>query len=91
MGERNTVKVNIRIINFKRLLNSKVLLINLTSANTELAKNLVLSGLSLDFYDKNLNSNTAKLVEANDTKNNFYLNFNDIGKEVINILIYYKI
>ena len=56
--------------------NSKVLLINLTSSITELAKNLVLSGVSLLIYDD------QSVVDNSDIETNFFLSQDDIGNKV---------
>ena len=71
--------------NQKRLNNSKVLLINLTSNICELAKNLILSGVSLYLYDKC--SGSECLVSDEDIQSNFFLSEEDIGHSVINVNI----
>jgi hypothetical protein len=57
-----------------------VLLINLTSVITELAKNLILSGVSLYLYDKKNDSET--LITEKDIETNFFISEEEIGKNV---------
>jgi hypothetical protein len=57
-----------------------VLLINLTSNICELAKNLILSGVSLYLYDKCNGSEC--LVNDIDIQSNFFLSDEDIGNSV---------
>jgi hypothetical protein len=51
--------------------------VNLTPAITELGKNMVLSGISLCLYDK-------EVVNQADIENNFYISNEGLGKEVRN-------
>jgi hypothetical protein len=53
-----------------------VLLVGLTPAVSELGKNIVLSGISVYLLD------FGHIVDEMDYENNFYISFNDIGKEV---------
>ena len=66
--------------NQNKLNKSKVLLINLNSVIVELAKNLILSGMNLYFFDKDERGDGIKISEE-DVNNNFFLNCDDIGKE----------
>ena len=52
---------------------NKILLINLTSCVTELARILILAGFNIYLYDK-------EIINENDINNNLLLNENDIGK-----------
>ena len=52
---------------------NKILLINLTSCVTELARILILAGFNIYLYDK-------EIINQNDINNNLLLNENDIGK-----------
>jgi ubiquitin-like 1-activating enzyme E1 A len=61
--------------NQTKLNNSKVLLINLNCAITELGKNLILSGISLYLFDNN------KTISQEDVNSNFFLNVNDCDKD----------
>jgi molybdopterin/thiamine biosynthesis adenylyltransferase len=74
-GKENQIKLN----------HSYVLLINLNSVITELAKNLVLAGVNLFLFDK-IQNNSSNLVCEEDVKNNFFLNQADINKTRICIL-----
>jgi len=69
----------------KKLSNSKVLLINLTVGITELAKNLILSGVNVYLYDKNQNKND-RLIDEKDINTNFFLNSSDLNKKRIKII-----
>ena len=74
---------NIRLFGIetqKKLFETKVLLINLTPALTELAKNLILSGTKLILYDD------ETIVTENDINNNFFLNSEDLNKNKSNSL-----
>lgn len=74
---------NIRLFGIetqKKLFETKVLLINLTPAVTELAKNLILSGTQLILYDD------ETIVTENDINNNFFLNSEDLNKNKSNSL-----
>ncbi len=52
---------------------NKILLINLTSCMTELARLLIIGGFNIYLYDK-------EIINENDINNNLLLNENDIGK-----------
>ena len=52
---------------------NKILLINLTSCVTELARLLILAGFNIYLYDK-------EIINENDINNNILLNESDIGK-----------
>ena len=54
-----------------RLSNSRVMLLNLTSSVTELAKNLILSGVNVYLYDKNKKKKNIK-VKDGDINSNFF-------------------
>ena len=69
-----------------RLSNSRVMLLNLTSSVTELAKNLILSGVNVYLYDKNKKKKNIK-VKDGDINSNFFLSKADLGKERIKVLI----
>lgn len=56
-----------------RLLNSNVLIIELTGSNTELAKNLILAGVNITICDD-------KLITEVDADTNFLFGSSDIGK-----------
>ena len=74
---------NIRLFGIetqKKLFETKVLLINLTPAVTELAKNLILSGTQLILYDD------ETIVTENDKNYNFFLNSEDLNKNKSNSL-----
>jgi len=74
---------NIRLFGMetqKKLFETKVLLINLTPAITELAKNLILIGTQLILYDD------ETIVTDNDINNNFFLNSEDLNKNKSNSL-----
>ncbi len=57
----------------------------MNSAITELAKNLILSGVSLYLYDKE--NEIDNLIDMNDVNSNFFINEDDIGFIVIYKLI----
>lgn len=66
--------------NQEKLMTSQVLLINLNCAVTEVAKNLILAGINVILYDRDLNGNKL-LVTIEDVQSNFFLNPYDINKE----------
>jgi len=74
-GKENQIKLN----------NSHVLLINLNSVITELAKNLVLAGVNLFLFDNNQNER-PQLICMYDVKNNFFINQDDINKVRTSVL-----
>jgi hypothetical protein len=59
----------------------------LTTTITELAKDLILAGLNIEIYDKNLYKG-INLITEEETYHNFFLSKNEIGKEVNFILNY---
>ena len=61
---------------------NKILLINLTSCVTELARLLILAGFNIYLYDK-------EIINENDIKNNFFLKENDLGKNRIDVIYNY--
>ena len=69
-----------------RLSNSRVMLLNLTSSVTELAKNLILSGVNVYLYEKNKKKKNIKDTDG-DINSNFLLSKADLGKERIKVLI----
>ena len=66
-----------------KLTKTKILLINLTSCITELAKLFILAGFNVYLYDK-------EVITKNDAVNNIYLNEEDIGKSRLE-MIYNKL
>jgi ubiquitin-like 1-activating enzyme E1 A len=74
-GKENQIKLN----------HSYVLLINLNSVITELAKNLVLAGVNLFLFDNNQNE-APQLISMEDVKNNFFINQDDIDKVRTSVL-----
>ena len=66
-----------------KLTKTKILLINLTSCITELAKLFILAGFNVYLYDK-------EVITKNDAINNIYLNEEDIGKSRLD-MIYNKL
>ncbi len=71
--------------NQSKLSNSHVLLINLNSTITELAKNLILSGINLYLYDKDKKGQNRN-VTTEDMNSNYFLNLSHVGRERISIL-----
>jgi molybdopterin/thiamine biosynthesis adenylyltransferase len=62
-----------------KIAKSKILLINLTSSITELAKLLILKDFNVYLYDK-------EKVTENDVNNNIYIKEEDLGKKRIDII-----
>jgi molybdopterin/thiamine biosynthesis adenylyltransferase len=58
-----------------------VLLVELTGSNTELAKNLILSGANISIFDDNT-------INEQDVDTNFLFGKHEIGLSVILIFIY---
>ncbi len=58
---------------------SRVLIINLNNACTELARHLVLSGINLNLVD----ASADLLVEAHHVESDFLFSQSDIGHQVI--------
>jgi ubiquitin-like 1-activating enzyme E1 A len=69
-----------------KLSKSHVLLININTVVTELAKNLLLSGINLYIYDKRDEGENWLVVEG-DIGNNYFLNLSHLGQERIKVLI----
>ena len=67
------------LVKQKQINKNKILLINLTSSMTELARLLVISGFNIYLYDK-------EIVTENDINNNIFLEENDYGKYRIDII-----
>lgn len=68
----------IRLFGFdlqKKLLQARVLVSPLNPTNVEFAKNIILTGLAVDFFD-------SELVSQKDTSEDFLLSAEDIGKKV---------
>ena len=61
---------------------NKILLINLTSSITEIARLFILGGFNIYLYDK-------EIINENDIKNNFFLKENDLGKNRIDVIYNY--
>jgi len=61
----------------------------MNSAMTELAKNLILTGVNVDIYDNysNGNENIETLVSELDIASNFFLNNDDLGKSRASVLL----
>lgn len=76
--------------NQQKLSSSCVLLINLNTVITELAKNLLLSGININLYDKcehqSEGESQNKLVSEQDVNNNYFLNNSHIGEERVKVL-----
>lgn len=76
--------------NQQKLSSSCVLLVNLNTVITELAKNLLLSGININLYDKSEqgeeNISQNKLVSEQDVNNNYFLNNSHIGLERVKVL-----
>ena len=62
-----------------KLIQNKILLINLTSSMTELSKLLITAGFNIYLYD-------TEIITKNDAINNIYLTEEDIGKNRLDIL-----
>ena len=62
-----------------KIAKSKILLINLTSSITELAKLLILKDFNIYLYDK-------EKVTENDVNNNIYIQKEDLGKKRIDVI-----
>ena len=74
---------NIRVFGLeiqKKLFNTEVLVLNITTMTTELSKNLVLSGVKLCLFDD------SSTINEKDTLSNFFLNKNEIGKNKTEII-----
>ena len=61
---------------------NKILLINLTSSMTELARLLILGGFNIYLYDK-------EIINENDINNNMFLNKSDLGKNRLEAIYNY--
>jgi len=59
---------------------SKVLVVNLSSVCTELARHLVLSGINLVLVDSEVAGHSNSLVSDDDTETDFLFSKDDIGK-----------
>jgi molybdopterin/thiamine biosynthesis adenylyltransferase len=71
--------------NQSKLNKSHVLLINLNTAISELAKNLILSGVNLYLYDKDSSGNNHK-ISISDVNSNYFLSFDLIQAERVSEL-----
>ncbi len=58
-----------------RIQNAKILILNFSGLNVEVVKNLVLAGMSVTIVD-------SRKVEVVDLQSNFFLTFDDIGRNV---------
>jgi len=65
---------------------SKVLVVNLSSVCTELARHLVLSGINLVLVDSEVAGHSNSLVSDDDTETDFLFSKDDIGKVVSTLL-----
>eukprot|EP01033_Poteriospumella_lacustris_P020342 gene20342-14889_t len=63
-----------------RLQNAKVLIINFTNLNVEVAKNLVLAGVHVTIADN-------RVVSLNDLANNFFLSMEDVGRPITEAVV----
>jgi ubiquitin-like 1-activating enzyme E1 A len=72
--------------NQQKLSSSYVLLINLNTVITELAKNLLLSGINIHLYDKVGDEGLNRLITEEDVKNNYFLNNSHLGLERVKVL-----
>ena len=61
---------------------NKILLINLTSCVTELARLLIIGGFNIYLYDK-------EIINENDINNNMFLKKSDLGKNRIEVIYNY--
>ena len=68
-----------------KLSSSHVLLINLNCVVTELAKNLLLSGINLYLYDRN-KTGSNEIVSTSDVNCNYFLNSSHVGLERLGVL-----
>ena len=68
-----------------KLSSSHVLLINLNCVITELAKNLLLSGINLYLYDRN-KTGSNEVVSTSDVNCNYFLNSTHLGLERLTVL-----
>lgn len=71
--------------NQSNLSKTKVLLMNLNTTMTELAKSLIYKGIHLYLYDSDAYGNKSKITKK-DVTNNYYLKKEDINKERIQVL-----
>lgn len=74
---------NIRVFGLetqKKLFESEILILNMTSMISELCKNLILSGAGLCLLDDN------SKIDKNNTENIFFFNSNDIDKKKVYVL-----
>jgi hypothetical protein len=84
---KNLKNLNITILNIQRQFQlniHKILLINLTSTVTEIAKLLMLSGFNLYLYDN-------EIINENDINCNIFLEKKDLGKNRLDVLYNYLI
>ena len=58
-----------------RIQNARILILNFSGLNIEVAKNLVLAGMNVTIVD-------SRKVEVVDLQSNFFLSFEDIGRNV---------
>ena len=73
---------NIRVFGLetqKKLLESEVLIMNLTPIMGELCKNLILSGAGICLFDN------GSLINKTDFENSFFFNSNDVGKKKVEV------
>ena len=61
---------------------NKILLINLTSSMTELARLLIIGGFNIYLYDK-------EIINENDISNNIFLQKSDLGKNRMEVIYNY--